>query len=412
MRTTAEGVKLADMDPVWEAVFDLTDASLFRAGPATVRGADWERVKAECRTQGVLPLTLEVAQKSGAPKEVALAWEREAGPILIGNGQNLRAHVLLHDLLSKAGIPYVILKGAASGAYYPRPVLRSYGDVDFLVREEDISRSDALLIDNGFRSRPGHDEHPFHQSYAKQKKPYELHWGVGGVPSDERGDPLRAFFSDLIDSAVPMTGEAGTFMAPTPRHHAVILLLHTANHLRYSGIGFRHICDWAVFLHKEKELLAEMAQTTLPGLGLRRFAQILTALCASCFSLELPEWAFGTDPLQVKELLEDIMTSGNFGWKEEGSTGIARNYAERARREGKGKAWIFFRMLNDSAKASVPIAEDIPALLPVGWVAASGKYVGRLLTGKRNVSKSMQTMQDAERRKDMFSSWGLFEKEG
>ena len=43
------------------------------------------------------------------------------------------AHTAIHTLMTQNGIPYVMLKGAASAYYYPQTFLRSMGDVDFYV---------------------------------------------------------------------------------------------------------------------------------------------------------------------------------------------------------------------------------------------------------------------------------------
>ena len=40
-------------------------------------------------------------------------------------------HLLVDRLMEKGRIPYVILKGSASGVYYPSPMDRIMGDVDF-----------------------------------------------------------------------------------------------------------------------------------------------------------------------------------------------------------------------------------------------------------------------------------------
>ena len=52
-----------------------------------------------------------------------------------------KSHLKIHKLLTDAGIPYVIIKGLASGLYYPDFLLRSMGDVDFLISENDVEKA-------------------------------------------------------------------------------------------------------------------------------------------------------------------------------------------------------------------------------------------------------------------------------
>lgn len=73
--------------------------------------------------------------------------------------------VLLHvvSTLNGAGIDNRVLKGSATAHLdYPDPALRTFVDVDILVRSEDIDRATRLMLENGYdRSvaeiRPGFD---------------------------------------------------------------------------------------------------------------------------------------------------------------------------------------------------------------------------------------------------------------
>lgn len=48
----------------------------------------------------------------------------------------------LHKILTQAGIPYVILKGSASAWYYgKRELMRTAGDIDFLVARGGMLKS-------------------------------------------------------------------------------------------------------------------------------------------------------------------------------------------------------------------------------------------------------------------------------
>ncbi|MHB1740830.1 MAG: nucleotidyltransferase family protein, partial [Actinomycetes bacterium] len=71
--------------------------------------------------------------------------------------------VATHRLLVDAGITHRVLKGAAAAHLdYPDPSLRSYGDVDLLVRGTDIDATVAALTHGGLTRcqpelRPGYD---------------------------------------------------------------------------------------------------------------------------------------------------------------------------------------------------------------------------------------------------------------
>lgn len=48
-------------------------------------------------------------------------------------------------------------------------------------------------------------------------------------------------------------------------------------------------------------------------------------------------------------------------------------------------------------------------LLPVGWVAEGGKYLGLLLTGQRKSKGTSAMLREASQRKDIYSRMALFE---
>lgn len=70
--------------------------------------------------------------------------------------QNLRREAHLADIvgrLGESGVETLLMKGAASSAaYYPSRGLRDMGDVDLLVRPDDVGRAAALLVQQGWRS--------------------------------------------------------------------------------------------------------------------------------------------------------------------------------------------------------------------------------------------------------------------
>ena len=64
-----------------------------------------------------------------------------------------RRHAAILALLDRAGIPCLVLKGAAlQPLYYRDPGLRAMGDLDLLVRPERFADAMACLLDAGWRS--------------------------------------------------------------------------------------------------------------------------------------------------------------------------------------------------------------------------------------------------------------------
>ena len=147
-------------------------------------------------------------------------------------------HSLLQTWLRD--VPYVILKGCASAYYYPNPMLRSMGDVDFLVPPAYISAAGKAMEAQGLK--PWKNDHPSHIVYSGGNgMRYEMHFRVAGIPDGDTGEKLTAYFSDVFDKAAERTVGAHQMMLPSPFHHGLVLLLHTIHHLTGEGIGIRHL---------------------------------------------------------------------------------------------------------------------------------------------------------------------------
>jgi len=130
------------------------DAAALEAARALARqdNLDWGVVWQVAQSEGVAPLvyhTTRHRQLLPAALEGALRQAYYQNAV-----RNLR---LLHRLemvlnqLTSVGVPVMVLKGAAlAEGIYPNPSLRPMGDVDLLVRHEDVERALSSLAELGY----------------------------------------------------------------------------------------------------------------------------------------------------------------------------------------------------------------------------------------------------------------------
>ena len=117
-----------------KTVLNLLSSAMFQKPFNVNNEVDWKLVFDECRAQSVTSLTFSVLPKDKVPGDVFQKWKEQVNSGLAANSRICYAHTMLHNLLTDAGITYVILKGCVSAEYYPEPLLRTMGDVDFYVR--------------------------------------------------------------------------------------------------------------------------------------------------------------------------------------------------------------------------------------------------------------------------------------
>jgi hypothetical protein len=93
------------------------------------------------------------------------------------------------ELFADAGLPSVLLRGAAIVDWLYSPSTRTYTDVDLLVRPRDVVRAEAILARAGFRllPLPPLDEHARTWVRGDGEPAVDLHttlYGIAAAPDD------------------------------------------------------------------------------------------------------------------------------------------------------------------------------------------------------------------------------------
>lgn len=170
---------------------------------------------------------------------------------------------LYHELekvlkaLKKAGIEVILLKGAfLAGAVYPNIGLRPMGDIDLLIRKEDLRKIHKILNSLGYFSPHNYQDYlniphsPYlntliYQTLSPIYLFLHLHWHL--INSSR---PLHAYASKIdMDSiwnkAVPVKVGNMSTMTMSPYH----MLIHLCEH------AFRHSFDRLILLSDIFELI-------------------------------------------------------------------------------------------------------------------------------------------------------------
>ncbi len=396
-----------------QVLLDLLANNLFDAGKSIdAVPVDWRLVWYESYMQGVslnafadFPAELtESADFSVIRKKLQ---ERMSDNLLVN-----KSHFKIHKILTEAKIPYVILKGLASGLYYPDFLLRSMGDVDFLVDESDLEKTCQALEQNGFvASEKSHGDHlVFTDNICR----YELHTEPAGMPKGEVGELVKAYLADILEKAELQKTLLGEISVPSKFHHGLIILLHTCHHLTGSGVGLRHLCDWAVFVNSvSDDEFCNLFEEKFKEIGLWEFACVLTRVCEKYLSCPVKKWVGEIDEALVDALEKDVFEGGNLGQKSDDRSHEAMLMPKYGDEEHKGKSNSkrFIAYVNQSVKNNWKSAEKNKLLLPVGWVYFGGRYVFRSLKGERPKINVNSFVNEAKQRTEVFDSLKLFEKE-
>ncbi len=397
-------------------IFGLLSQTLFGAAYTPEPDVDWTEVYRESENQAVRLQTFANHHLiSDIPDDLRRDIRQYLAMAMLRNARVHGDHTAVHELLTRHGIPYSILKGASSASYYRHPLTRAMGDVDFYVEQADLERAVALFREQGFEVSG--EDHVCHVILRKGRHHLEMHFEPAGIPEGVCGEIIRGYLGDLRERAELSESDLVTCRLPSAFHHGLIMLMHLQHHLLAEGVGLRHLCDWAVFVgHFEGDEFPRLFRERLKAVGLWRLARLLSLTAVLYIGLPERDWMRedGTDETVASALMADIVAGGNFG-KKNRQRAYEGLFISNRGKDGLGNNRFKEGMssLNRITRAKCPFTRRVPLLLPVGWVAVFWGYLFR--NHERNKTKGRVSALDAykksEARQRLYQQLGLYEPE-
>lgn len=374
-----------------QALLELIKASLFGAKPQFPDGVDWDAVLTEATDQTVIALAAPTV-----PAQEAEKWRVPAAQNTAHFLRVVHEQTNLIQLFGDAGIPTVILKGSAAAMYYPSPLCRTMGDVDFIVPPERFDDARRLMEENGYDFEGDYgDDRDY--SYRKNGVVLELHHRYSDAGWDI--DPL---IFDGISHAVTREIVGRRFPALPDEINGMVLLDHVRHHL-YGGLGIRQIIDWMMFVRAalSDDAAAERFLTLARAARLETFALTMTKMCRLWFGLPGAAWCDGADEATARQLLETVFAKGNFGRKDP--------YVYRPMEEvSRGvKELGFFRFLQRTGRANWQASERHRILRPFAWLYQLFRYMGRGIAALFRGDRFRKDISAGNEKSDFYQRLGI-----
>ncbi len=398
------GIKNAVLKEHEKILLNMLANSLFDAGREVNLNED--NINAVWLEAYVQAVTLTAFHRFGG--ELPAFIRNSLNQTLADNAKIDFEHVRICSMMKNAGVRCTILKGYASALYYPDALMRSMGDVDFLVDTDDFEKAAEVLAENNFKSAG--KNHDVHDVYFSDVSRCEMHFQPSGIPDGKAGVKIRKLLTDLLAESQTADTELGRVYVPSVYHHGLIILLHMCHHLTGDGLGLRHLCDWAVFLNTLGEAkFLEMFEKTFRDIGLWEFVKIMTFICTEYLGLPGMDFAKDADKQLADYILTDIIIGGNFGQKSEDRSHESLLLSSKNEKK-VSMLRQFFSSANSIVYRKWRIAKKLPFILPLGWLFFGLRYIIRSLSGKRPRIRPQKVAREASERMDIYSKLGLFEE--
>lgn len=318
----------------------------------------------------------------------------------------MEAQKLLCEQLNETGIPFVILKGAASARYYPKPTYRQMGDIDFLVPPAYFEQAHQLLLNEGYHQL--NTETHRHLEFQKDNVLFELHRAFAAFKEPERVKFLDNLIFEAFERLETATVEGYSFPVLPPIEIGLVLLEHINQHLE-SGLGLRQIIDWALYVDR---FLTDTAwehdfSPIVRQLGLESLAIAVTRMCQLYLGLRTDiTWCGSAEDDVCHQLMEYIMEQGNFGRKGDTCSHKTVN-ALNAMQNIPG----FFQRLQHSGLNIWPALKKYPRLKPIlapfAWFWQLCRYVRLSLKREQPFKSLMMDIKKSRHKDDLMEALGV-----
>jgi Uncharacterised nucleotidyltransferase len=210
---------------------------------------NWEGVLESALSQGIAPLlchNLKKLQKSHfIPKKIMHKLERAYYANVARNMYHYEELKRILEAFSGKGVKVIVLKGAAlDKSVYGDIGLRTFGDLDLLVKEDDLPYAKKIMSDleyfftSGKMSEEWRKKKHFHlMPYIQPDKNIvvEIHWHI-------TGDSFHINIDEWWEMAKVIKIDNCQALILSPEDMLIHLCLHLFNH-GYNKITLRGLCD-------------------------------------------------------------------------------------------------------------------------------------------------------------------------
>lgn len=306
------------------------------------------------------------------------------------------------DLLEKAGVANVILKGPTVASYYPVSEYRTYHDCDVLIFDETLlDKAIKVLTDNGF-SLDEDQPHIHHKTLSYDDNiTLELHTMLC-EPFDN--ETINLWMQNLLTKACDnrTTVELYDTKIRTlgEREFLVEIILHMLQHFLTKGIGIRFLIDWTCILNKGVSGEAQdYFNETVENLKIKGFSDIVTKTCIAYMGLapEKAEWLNITKKYDTSTFMKEVLDSGVFGASDASRLVVLREDSV----EG------YVREFHHQMKNNHPKASKCILLWPVLWVITGVVFI--INNRKVRNTSTTQVLKSARQRSNILDNMDLWQ---
>lgn len=340
-------------------------------------------------------------------------FEKRAIDQTIRQAAKTASFVMLYKKMSEKGLKPLILKGMVCRNLYAEPELRPSVDEDLLIKPGEIRKYHQFFTEHGFIliNEEENLEKDSELSYKNKENGLYLEIHRYLFPQDEIFSDLNELF-EKQNVSMKINAYGVEMEALDPTDHLLYMLAHAYKHLIYSGIGIRQICDITLFSEKYGALIDwKTIADSCRKLHLEIFLKAVLKICHVHLGMRREKTCITTglinEDVDEMPLLEDIITGGIYGAKDENRLHSANMtldavYSQKKGKRRRGIRKSLFPSFSYMSE-NYPYLKTYPILLPWAWAERIIGYLKK--PGGRNNSEKI--IEIGKKRIDLLKKYGL-----
>lgn len=288
---------------------------------------------------------------------------------------------------------YFPIKGQCLAPLYPNPYLRTMGDIDIMIREQDRLAIHTILCDNLGYTNITQGETVW--NYRKQSIELEIHTKM----INAKFNYDQKYEDDFLQCWNYVSGHEFDW-----NFHFLYLIAHLRKHFMNSGVGIRQFMDIAIVelnINLDWKWIEKEART----IGLFDFMRTVLSYINIWFGITSPYDIVEIEQENFEMSTELIMNNGVFGFdNKDNNANIAVNqYIDTGNKNIRGIVDRIFPNSEQLIKEGYMREGQSKIMCPVAW--------GKRVWNKRDhIVKFIDSVPFSDRinkRKQLYAHWGL-----
>ncbi len=353
-------------------VLKLTSAAVDETQPPEpTEGIDFNYIYKVCKLHDIANTTFYAVEKlNNKPEEKLLKiWRDERNKGVHRNMIQRMEADALKETFNENEIDFMPVKGFPVCELYPKADYRYMGDLDYLIRSEDLQKAGALIKNMGYM--PDHIGQFHHDEYIKPPlMVLELHHSM--VKASSR---FSDYYKGFINKGKNVGGHEYKM---SDEDLYIFLIVHLFKHYEESGTGIRSFMD--MYLVNKKmlpNLDHEYIDSELEKLGLTEFCEFVYRISS--------KWFVDGDVDSFSEDEIYIIISGVYGSEH-------NLYANRIK--GKKTSKVIFKRIFPPVswmKDTYPILKKSMLFLPFTYIH---RMVFKSVKNRKNIKNELKTFKE------------------